>query len=300
MTAIFKRELKSYLTSMVGCLFIFFVLVLTGIYFSAYQLSGGYSKFETTLSALTFVFLIGVPILSMRVLAEERKQKTDQLLLTAPVSVWDIVFGKYLALVAVFAIPVVIMCVYPLIMSKFGTISYASAYTGILGFYLLGCAKLARGVFCLLGCANLAIGVFVSSLTESQVIAAVLTFVFLFAFYMMNGISSFFSQTSMSTAVAFGLLIVAIAIIIYTMIKNILISVVIGAVGEIALVIVYVVKSSIFQGGIQKVLNVFNLSGHYDNFTNGVFDVTGIVYFISVIAICLFLTMQSIQKRRWN
>ena len=83
MTAIFKRELKSYLTSMVGYLFIFFVLVLTGIYFSAYQLSGGYSKFETTLSALTFVFLIGVPILSMRVLAEERKQKTDQLLLTA-------------------------------------------------------------------------------------------------------------------------------------------------------------------------------------------------------------------------
>ena len=138
MTAIFKRELKSYLTSMVGYLFIFFVLVLTGIYFSAYQLSGGYSKFETTLSALTFVFLIGVPILSMRVLAEERKQKTDQLLLTAPVSVWDIVFGKYLALVAVFAIPVVIMCVYPLIMSKFGTISYASAYTGILGFFLSG------------------------------------------------------------------------------------------------------------------------------------------------------------------
>ena len=59
MTAIFKRELKSYLTSMVGYLFIFFVLVLTGIYFSAYQLSGGYSKFETTLSALTFVFLLG-------------------------------------------------------------------------------------------------------------------------------------------------------------------------------------------------------------------------------------------------
>ena len=146
MTAIFKRELKSYLTSMVGYLFIFFVLVLTGIYFSAYQLSGGYSKFETTLSALTFVFLIGVPILSMRVLAEERKQKTDQLLLTAPVSVWDIVFGKYLALVAVFAIPVVIMCVYPLIMSKFGTISYASAYTGILGFFLWD-ARIWRSVY---------------------------------------------------------------------------------------------------------------------------------------------------------
>ena len=287
MTAIYKRELKSYLTSMVGYLFIFFILVLTGIYFSAYQLSAAYPKFEYTLSAITFAFLIGVPILTMRVLAEERKQKTDQLLLTAPISVWDIVFGKYLALVAVFAIPVVIMCFYPLIMSKFGTISYASAYTGILGFFLLGCA-------------NLAIGVFMSALTESQVIAAVLTFVFLFAFYMMNGISSFFSEGALSTCVTFGLLILAAAIIIYTMIKNFLISAVVCVVGEIALVIVYVVNSSFFSGGIQKVLDIFNLSSHYENFTNGVFDVTGIVYFISVVAICLFLTMQSIQKRRWN
>ena len=106
MTAIYKRELKSYLTSMVGYLFIFFILVLTGIYFSAYQLSAAYPKFEYTLSAITFAFLIGVPILTMRVLAEERKQKTDQLLLTAPVSVSGIVIGKYLALVTVFAVPI--------------------------------------------------------------------------------------------------------------------------------------------------------------------------------------------------
>ena len=287
MLAIYKREVRSYFQSMVGCVFVAFLIAFTGIYFMAYNLTAGYPYFSYTLSGTLIVFIVGIPLITMRSFSEERKNKTDQLLLTAPISVWDIVFGKYLALVAVFAIPVVIMCFYPLIMSKFGTISYASAYTGILGFFLLGCA-------------NLAIGVFMSALTESQVIAAVLTFVFLFAFYMMNGISSFFSQTSMSTAVAFGLLIVAIAIIIYTMIKNVLISAVIGAVGEIALVIVYVVKSSIFQGGIQKVLNVFNLSGHYENFTNGVFDVTGIVYFISVVAICLFLTMQSIQKRRWN
>lgn len=287
MTAIYKRELKGYLTSMIGYLFIFFVLLLTGIYFSAYQLSAAYPKFEYTLSALTFVFLIGVPLLTMRVLAEERKQKTDQLLLTAPVSVGDIVMGKYLALVTVYAIPVAIMCTYPLIMSKFGTVSLGSAYTAILGFFLLGCA-------------NLAVGVFVSALTESQVISAVLTFVLLFAFFMMNGISSFFSQTSMSTCVAFGFLILAGAIIIYTMIKNAFISVIIGAVGEIILVIIYVIKSSAFEGGIQKVLEVFNLSGHFEKFTNSIFDITGIVYFLSVIAICIFLTIQSIQKRRWN
>ena len=287
MTAIYKRELKSYLTSMVGYLFIFFVLVLTGIYFSAYQLSAAYPKFETTLSAVTFVFLIGVPILTMRVLAEERKQKTDQPLLTAPVSVGNIVTGKYLALVTVYAIPILVLCTYPLIMSKFGTVDFGTAYTAILGFFLLGCA-------------NIAIGLFMSALTESQVIAAVLTFVLLFAFYMMNGISSFFSKTSMSTCVTFGLLILAAAIIVYTMIKNVLISAAVGVIGEVILVIVYLLKSSIFEGGIQKVLDIFNLSGHFDNFTNNIFDIKGIVYFLSVIAVCLFLTMQSILKRRWN
>lgn len=287
MTAIYKRELKSYLTSMIGYLFIFFILILTGIYFSAYQLSAAYPKFEYTMSALTFVFLISVPILTMRVLAEERKQKTDQLLLTSPVSVGGIVMGKYLALVTVYGIPMGIVCAYPLIMSKFGAVSLASAYTAILGFFLLGCA-------------NIAIGVFFSSITESQVIAAVLTFVLLFAFYMMSGISSFFSKTSMSTCISFGLLILAGCMVLYTMIKNFIISAVICVIGEVCLAIAYVVNSGLFEGGIQKILEIFNLSAHFENFTNSIFDVTGIVYFISVIAVCIFLTMQSINKRRWN
>ena len=231
MTAVYKRELRSYLTSMIGYIFIFFILLLTGIYFSAYQLSAAYPKFEYTLSALTFVFLISVPILTMRVLAEERKQKTDQLLLTAPVSVEKIVMGKYLALVTIFAIPMAIICLYPLLMTKFGTVSLGMAYTAILGFFLLGCA-------------NLAIGVFVSSLTESQVIAAVLTFVFLFAFYMMNGISSFFSEGALSTCITFGLLVLAASIIIYTMIKNFLISAVVCVAGEAVLTVLYLVRET--------------------------------------------------------
>lgn len=287
MTAIYKRELKSYMTSMIGCLFIFFVLLITGIYFSAYQLSGAFPKFEYTLSALTFVFLIGVPILTMRVLAEERKQKTDQLLLTSPVSVVGIVIGKYLALITIYAIPVLIIGIYPIIMSKFGTVSFGAAYTGLLGFFLLGCA-------------NIAIGVFFSAITESQVIAAVLTFVVLFAFYMMGGISSFFSRGSLSTCIAFGLLILAVGIIIYTMIKNIVISGVACMIGEVVLIVTYVMKSSVFEGGIQKILKVFDLSGHFTNFTSNILDVNGIIYFLSVTAVCLFLTIQSILKRRWN
>ena len=287
MLAIYKRELKSYLTSMVGYLFMFFVLLIAGIYFSAYQLSAAYPKFEYTLNAMTFVFLIAVPILTMRVLAEERKQKTDQLLLTSPVSVFGIVMGKYLALVTIYAIPIAVLATYPLIMSKFGTVAFGSAYTALLGFFLLGSA-------------NIVIGVFFSAITESQVIAAVLTFVFLFAFYMMNGISSFFSQTAMSTCVTFGLLIIALSLMIYSMIKNAVISGIICVAGEAVLVIIYVVKSSVFEGGIQKVMEVFNLSSHFENFTNSIFDVTGVLYFVSVITICIFLTMQTILKRRWN
>ena len=287
MLAIYKRELKSYLTSMVGYLFMFFVLLIAGIYFSAYQLSAAYPKFEYTLNAMTFVFLIAVPILTMRVLAEERKQKTDQLLLTSPVSVSGIVMGKYLALVTIYAIPIAVLATYPLVMSKFGTVAFGSAYTALLGFFLLGSA-------------NIAIGVFFSAITESQVIAAVLTFVFLFAFYMMNGISSFFSEGALSTCITFGLLILAAALIIYTMIKNLLISAVVCVVGEIILAVVYIVNSSFFSGGIQKVLNIVNLSSHFDNFANSIFDIKGILYFLSVIAVCLFLTVQSVAKRRWN
>lgn len=287
MTAIYKREVKNYLTSMIGYLFIFFVLLLAGVYFSAYQLEAAYPKFEYTLSSLTFVFLIGVPLLTMRVLAEERKQKTDQMLLTAPVSVEGIVFGKYLALVTVYGIPMAVLCFYPLIMAQFGEVSFGSAYTAILGFFLLGCA-------------NLAIGMFVSSLTESQVIAAVLTFVLLFAFFMMDGLSSFFSQSSLSTCVTFGLLILAAALILYTLIKNFMISAIVCVIGEIVLIIIYVIKSEFFEGGIQKMLEIFNLSGHFNNFANGIFDVKGILYFLSVIAVCLFFTIQSIVKRRWN
>ena len=272
---------------MIGYLFIFFVLIITGIYFSAYQLSAAYPKFEYTLSALTFVFLIGVPILTMRVLAEERKQKTDQLLLTAPVSVGEIVIGKYLALVTVYAIPVIVMCFYPLIISEFGTVSYGSSYTAIFGFFLLGCA-------------NLAIGMFMSAITESQVIAAVLTFVLLFAFFMMNGISFFFSQTAFSTCMAIGLLILAVALIIYTMVKNVIIAGITGIIGEVVLIVIYVIKQSIFEGGIQKILEAFSISGHFEKFTSEIFDITGIVYYLSVIAICIFLTIQSIVKRRWN
>lgn len=287
MLAIYKRELKSYLTSMIGYIFIAFILLLVGIYFTAYNITGAYPKFEITLSSITFVFLISVPILTMRVLAEERKQKTDQILLTSPVSIEGIVLGKYLALVTIYLIPIVIMCFYPLIMGKYGTVSYSASYTAIFGFFLLGIA-------------NLAVGVFISSITESQVIAAVLSFVLLFSFYVIDGISSFFSQNASSTCVTFAILILALVLVFYTMIKNRFVAALAAVILEAALFITYLIKPAIFEGGIQKVLTIFNITGHFENFTTGIFDITGIVYFLSIIVVCLFLTVQTIARRRWN
>ena len=182
MLAIYKKELRSYFHSFVGPLFIGVTLFLFGIYFTAYDLFMGYPYIGYALSAVIFLFFFSVPILSMRILAEERKQKTDQFLLTAPIEVWDIVLGKFYALATLLLIPVAIISIYPLVLSAFGEISFAETY-------------LAIGAFFLYGLACIAIGEFVSSITESQMIAAIISFGFLFVGYVMKAICNMISST---------------------------------------------------------------------------------------------------------
>lgn len=287
MRAIYKKELKSYFSSMMGYIFIFFILLVTGIYFTAYNINSAYPKLDYTLNAVLFVFLVAVPVLTMKILADERRLKTDQLLLTSPVNVRDIVLGKFFALVTIYAIPVAVICLYPLIMSQFGTVSMFEAYTVIIGFFLLGCA-------------DIAIGVYISSVTESQVIAAVITFGVLFVSFVMEGISQFFSTAAVTSLICYMVLVVILALIIQNMFASKTIAVAIGAAGEIILLIVYAVKSTAFESGIQKFLSIFNLAGHFDNFASGILDLSGALYFISVIGVCMMLTVQSILKRRWN
>lgn len=287
MTAVFKKELRGLLTSMIGYVFIAFLLVVSGIYTTAYHLQGAYPMFAYTLDGVLFVFLIGVPILTMRILAEERHQKTDQLLFTAPVSVTQVVLGKYLALAAVFLIPVFVLSFYPLILSQFGTIYYPETYTAILGFFLLGCSFLA-------------IGLYISSVTESQVIAAVLTFLILFLCYVIQGIESFFPETADGSFYMLAVAAAVLAISVYLMIGNGLISIITAVAAEGTLLALYMINSSIFEGLIQNILDVFDLTGHFNNFASGMLNVADLVYYLSVIGVFLFLTVQSIQKRRWS
>lgn len=182
MIAIYKREVKSFFHSFIGWLFLAATLLMMGIYFTVYNMLSGYPNISYVLQSVIFLFMITIPILTMRILAEERKQKTDQLILTAPITVGKIVLGKYLALVTVFAIPVIIIGITPIILSRFGAFQIGMSYTALLGFFLYGCMALA-------------VGMFLSSLTESIVIAAVLTFVALFLGYLMSGLCSIISQT---------------------------------------------------------------------------------------------------------
>ena len=287
MLAIYKKELKSYLTSMQGYVCMAFIMLVLGIYFTAYNLNYASPDFGTTLNSVTFVFLIITPILTMRILAEEKRNKTDQLLFTSPVPIWKIVFGKYLGMVTIYLIPVVITLFYPLILAKYGTVSYPMTLTAIVGFFFLGCA-------------NIAVGLFLSSITESQVIAAVLTFVVLFCSFVMNGIESFFSQTAMASMLAFAVLAVLIAMVVYQMTKDNILTGITGVVLLGAVVIIYIVKSSLYEGAIQKLLDLLAIANHFDNFVGGILDFSGIVYMLSVICIFIFLTVQSIQKRRWS
>ena len=287
MLAVYKKELRGYLTSMIGYVFVAFILLILGIYFTAYNLQYASPDFGATLNSVTFIFLIITPILTMKILAEEKKNKTDQLLLTAPVSVWKVVLGKYLSMVTMYLIPVVIAGFYPLIMGRYGTVSYAMAYTALLGFFFLGCAQIA-------------VGMFLSSVTESQVIAAVLTFGVLFCSFMMDGITSFFSDAAITSMMAFLVLVIILGVIIYQMTKSVVLSAGVSGVLAVVTLVVYIIKPTVYSGLIQKELGLLAISNQFDNFVGGILDMTGILYMLSVICIFVFLTIQCIQKRRWS
>lgn len=288
MLAIYKRELKSYFHSMTGCVFIAFLVMFTGIYFIAYNLNAGYPYFSYTLSGSLIVFLVGIPLLTMRSFSEERKTKTDQLLLTAPVSLTKVVLGKYFAMVTVLAVPNVIFCLFPLLIKLQGTAYLLVDYSSIAVFFLLGCVYLA-------------IGMFMSSLTESQIIAFISTFGILLLLYLWDGILSFLPGSAFSGMIGILLILTLIVVYIYHMTKNWMLAAGIEAVGIAAALIVYFVKSSLYENLLTKLLGRLALADVFMNISSSnIVDVSGLLLYVSILIIFVFLTIQTIQKRRWS
>lgn len=288
MLAIYERELKSYFHSMTGCVFIAFLVMFTGIYFMAYNLNAGYPYFSYTLSGSLIVFLVGIPLLTMRSFSEERKTKTDQLLLTAPVSLTKVVLGKYFAMVTVLAVPNVIFCLFPLLIKLQGTAYLLVDYSSIAVFFLLGCVYLA-------------IGMFMSSLTESQIIAFISTFGILLLLYLWDGILSFLPGSAFSGMIGILLILTLIVVYIYHMTKNWMLAAGIEAVGIAAALIVYFVKSSLYENLLTKLLGRLALADVFMNISSSnIVDVSGLLLYVSIPIIFVFLTIQTIQKRRWS
>ena len=273
---------------MVGCVFIAFLLVFTGIYFMAYNLTAGYPYFSYTLSGSLIVFIVGIPLITMRSFSEERKNKTDQLLLTAPVSLGRAVMGKYLAMVTVIAIPNVIFCIYPLIIKSQGTAYLTVDYISIFAFFLLGCVYAA-------------IGMFMSSLTESQIIAFISTFGILLVLYLWDGILSMLPSSAVSGLAGVLVLLSVAVFYIWNMTGNYIIAGAIEIIGIVAGVVVYIVDSGLYENLLTNLLGKLALANVFTDITsNSIVDVTGIVFYLSIIVVFVFLTVQSIQKRRWS
>ena len=288
MLAIYKREFKSYFQSIIGCVFVAFLVAFTGIYFTAYNLNAGYPYFSYTLSGSLIVFIVGIPLITMRSFAEERKNKTDQLLLTAPVSLTKIVLGKYLAMISVVAIPNLIFCLFPLLIKMNGTAYLKTDYISI-------------GVFFLLGCVYVAIGMFMSALTESQMIAFITTFGLLLILYLWNGIIGFLPSSAIGSLIGLIVIFTILIAYVYHMTENWMLSAVLEVIGIVASVVTYIVKSSLFENLLTKILGKLALADVFTDITNNhIVDITGIVLYLSVIAIFIVLTIQAIQKRRWS
>lgn len=288
MRAIYKREVGSYFNSMTGWVFIAALTVFVGIYFMAYNLYAGQPYFSSALYGTLFIFMVLIPILTMRSMAEERHSRTDQLLLTAPTPVFSVVLGKYLAMLTVFAVPVVIAGLCPLIIKLNGTAFLRADYATLLAFFLLGAVEIA-------------IGLLLSAMTESQIIAAVSTFAILLVLYLWDGLVSYLPTTAAGSLIGLLALLVAVCLLLDGLSKNWKVSGGTFVVGAAVIVGFFIHNSASFAGLLPDALGKFSLIGAFDSFAQDhVFDISGLLLYVSLIALLLFLTDQVIQKRRWN
>lgn len=287
MAAIFKREMKMYFSSMIGYVFTAFFVLVTAIYFSLQNILSLSPQFENVFNSVIMMFLILAPILTMRLLSEETKQKTDQLLLTSPVSVVGVVLGKFFAAVTVFIIALVITMLFPLILSFYGSIAVAQIIGSYIGFFLLGSSFIA-------------VGLWISSITDNQIVSAVATFAAVFLLLMVETIVSSASG-NLTFSFIFALIIaLLIATYFYSNTKNWSVGVIVFIVEAAVLAILYLKKPGVFYGLAGNFASMFAVLTRYNNFAMGILDLGSVVYFISFIGVFLYFTVRVIEKRRWS
>ena len=287
MTAVFRHELRGNFHSLTTYLFGACLLAFIGLWAMMYNLRASVSNFEFVLADSCLAFVVIVPILTMRTIAEERRQRTDQLLYALPITTVQVVLGKYLALLAVYAVPLCVIAAYPLIFSRYGEVYLPTSYGSLFAFFLLGAALLA-------------VGMFLSSLTENQGFAAGIGIAVILLNYYSVSLSEYVSATAFGSAVAIYVLIVLLGVLIKHVTGNEKLAWGVGF-GLLAVTLVaYFADTAAFEGLLPKIMTRLSLFERFYVFVNGVFDWTAVVYYASVIGFFLFLTVQSLEKRRYN
>jgi len=288
MFAVFKRELRAYFSSPIGWVVIGLFLFLSGIFFAASNLLGASSEYNGLLGTMAFLFLFVVPILTMRLLTEEVRQHTDQLLITSPLSVTAIVVGKYLAAVAVYLITLIVTVLYPVLMSFFALLGLE--WWKILGGYI--------GLF-LLGSSFIAVGLFFSSLTESQIVAAVATYAALLVMWIIDALTNMVPQGWLYGLGFVAVVGAALALIVWASTRSIPATVATVVVLAAAIVVVAVLKKDLYDGLLAKVMAWFSLLKRYEDFNLGILGLSPVVYYLSFCAAFVFLTVRMIDRKRW-
>lgn len=287
MFAIYKRELKSLFNSMIAFVFIAIYILAAALYFRNYNITHGISQIGFTLFNCKIGFLL-FALLTMKSLPEERKDKIDQLLFTSPVSILRIIIGKYLSMVTIFGIVMIILCTFPLAIQSLGHDMIKVDYFFLIAYFILGCAYIA---VCL----------FISSLCESQIIAGIMSLVVIFMLECSSSIASFLPDNDYISLLCFVVIAVIIGVIGGVFSKSGMLGVSVGLGFSLVVIVLYIVKKEMFNGLIQKVLSGISPSNYLVNFFYYyMFDIKAIVLYVSMIFVSLFLTVQTIQKRRYS
>lgn len=287
MRAIFQHELRGAFHGLAAYLFCAFLLVFVGVGAMIYNIQAAVANFEYVLQFVCIGLVVIVPVLTMRSFAEERRQKTDQLLYSLPLGTWDIVAGKYLALVTVFLVPMVFISAYPLLFSLYGEVYLPSAYGSLLAFLLLGAALIAAVIF-------------VSSLTESQGFAAGIAIAAFLLNYYSVSLAEQVSATALGSLLALGVTALLLALLIRALTRNAALAWGVGGVCALAALAVYLIDAAKLEGLLPTLMEKLSLFERFYPFVNGIFDWTSVVFYGSVIVFFLFLTVMSLEKRRYN
>ncbi len=286
MKAVFKHEVSLYYHGLMAYVFAAFLLEFIGIGAMLYNINSAMANFEYALGTFSIAFVGLVPVLTMRVMAEEKKQKTDQLLSLLPITSTDIVLGKYFAMALVFVLPMLVACVYPFIFSFYGDVYLPTSYGALFAFICLGLALIA-------------IGMFISSLTESQGMAAGIGVVVMLFLYYSATLANYISSQVFNVVV-----LVVLAALLGLLVRKLTNSDVAGLgvflAGAAALAVTWFAKPEALTGLVPDMMQKLSPFERLYTFVNGVFDVTGIVYYASIAVFFLFLCVQVWEKKRYN